>query len=371
MLAERILAADRREAAQAAVGHHHLVDGRETGGQQSLLPVAVKAEHRAQVAQPRHALVVSIVDEQRQFLRAELHPHGFPHQHGACGILTVAHVELQRDAGERERFLVNIQLSVEERVVGVILRRDGHHVLRAVANLHRHVHLHVVQVQLFLAEQERAVLHHVENRGLHRASYYLHAERVRSLRTHDAPPAVDGHAVRMYVAVVARLVHVGHGLRDIDELLALLGRLAVETAVLFGRQAVVVGNFADGNPHNPLRVAHHHHHVVQHHRVGCQLHVHLLSVAGRGQPDCLVSDVRESQLLRSLLGLDAERSFIVRHGRDMRARNTDVHRLQGSSGRCILHNAVHHIRQRRLHLCAPIDGTCSQEYQEADTIPQP
>ena len=130
------------------IGNHHLTGSRERGGEESLLPVAVETEDIAQVADTRHAAIVTIVDDTRQFAGLEPHPEWFPDKHPVRGLVFVAHVEIELNARKGESLAVDIESAVEQRILLHHTRLDPDHILQTVIDVLGDIHAELIGVEL-------------------------------------------------------------------------------------------------------------------------------------------------------------------------------------------------------------------------------
>ena len=323
------------------IRHHHLAGSRKRGSKEALLPVAVKAERVPQITDACHAVLITVIDHTRQLPRTEPHAERFLHQHRLRSLAPVAHVEVEFHAGKGQSVHVDIQFAVIEGIVGRCLGLHPDHVLRSVVDVFRHRHRELVVVELLLVQQEVAILHHVHDQSLYGATHHLHAQSVSLLLTQQSATLHDSHSVARRASGVRRLIQILHALSHVDIVLALHGRLAVESLQQFGHSAVVLGNLADGYIHQFARILVHHHDLPQ--LDGGRYHSYLqplrLSIHHAYQ-SCLISQMRYAYALWLFIQFQREGTVLVGYYAYLPCRY--AHLPQRSSGLIVQHLSTDH-----------------------------
>ena len=84
---------------------------------------------------------------------------------GLRSLVTVARVEEELGAGERQAFLVYIELAVIEGVRQFAVGREAHHELRTLVDGGRFLKMEVIARENFGTEQQVRILHHIQING--------------------------------------------------------------------------------------------------------------------------------------------------------------------------------------------------------------
>ena len=333
-------------------GHGGLADVRDDefvdhgvgGGEQALLPVAVEAHRGPEILQAALAFLEPVADDDGQFPRGQAERDGLPDDHHPGGLGLVGHVQGHLDAGEGEKLAVDVQRPVVERPVhrlGAGVEMDDE--LEAVADVGGHAHLELVQGQLVLVEQDFGILHHVESDGLRGAALHLHAQGVGPALAQQDAAFLEGGAVAVDRAVIARLVKPGDRFGDVDVSVPLADGFPVEAFQQLRVPAVVVLDPVDGFLNDFPRVAGDDGRFRKGHGFRCEADAERAS--GRLLPERPVAEVREDDLRDGLVRLDGEIAVRIGDGGVMAAGHGDVYGLHRASGHRVDDVPLHRIAQ--------------------------